>query len=72
MNEAYRTIQGDTWDIIAKKVYGDEKYLDYLMAHNFLLLDYFVFPAGVTVNTPSLSAQTQRDDLPSWRKGVQT
>ena len=54
------------------KVYGDEKYLDYLMAHNFLLLDYFVFPAGVTVNTPSLSAQTQRDDLPSWRKGVQT
>lgn len=72
MNEAYRTIQGDTWDMIAKKVYGDEKYLDYLMAHNFSLLDYFVFPAGVTVNTPSLSAQTQRDDLPSWRKGVQT
>ena len=27
MNEAYRTIQGDTWDMIAKKVYGDEKYL---------------------------------------------
>ncbi len=35
----YRTIQGDTWDMIAKKVYGNEKYLDYLMAHNFSLLD---------------------------------
>lgn len=70
MNEAYRTIQGDTWDMIAKKVYGDEKYLDYLMAHNFSLLDYFVFPAGVTVNTPLLSSQTQQDDLPSWRKEV--
>ena len=70
MNEVYQTIQGDTWDIIAKKVYGNEKYLDYLMANNFPLLDCFVFPAGVAVSTPALPVSVQ-DDLPLWRKGVQ-
>ena len=40
----YTTIQGDTWDLIAKKVYGDEKKLDVLMEYNFPVLDYTVFP----------------------------
>ncbi len=65
----YRTIQGDTWDMIAKKVYGNEKYLDYLMAHNFSLLDYFIFPAGIEICTPTLPAELGTD-LPDWRKGV--
>lgn len=67
MAEVYRTVQGDTWDMIAKKVYGAEKHLDYLMANNFALLDYFIFPAGVEVNTPGLPRGMQVD-LPSWRK----
>ncbi len=62
----YKTIQGDTWDMIAKKVYGAERHLDYLMAHNFDLLDYFIFPAGVEVNTPELPLE-QEEDLPAWR-----
>lgn len=63
----YITTQGDTWDFIAKKVYGDEKYLDYLMVNNFPLLDYFVFPAGVEVVTPILPKE-RMEELPSWRK----
>ena len=47
MTSIYITKQGDTWDLIAKKVYGAEKHLDHLMAHNFDLLDHFVFSAGV-------------------------
>lgn len=69
MNTIYRTIQGDTWDMIAKKVYGAEKHLDYLMANNFPLLDYFIFPAGIAVNIPELPADIP-DDLPPWRKGA--
>ncbi len=65
--EEYRTIQGDTWDMIAKKVYGAEKYLDYLMASNFDLLDYFIFPAGVVIKVPELPAEVS-EDLPSWRR----
>lgn len=68
MASTYRTIQGDTWDIIAKKVYGEERCLDYLMEHNFPLLDYFIFPAGIELQTPDLPNR-QPDDLPEWRKG---
>ena len=32
MDTTYTTRQGDQWDAIAKKVYGDEKYAGYLMA----------------------------------------
>ena len=30
----YKTVQGDTWDIISKKVYGTEKYMIRLMQEN--------------------------------------
>ncbi|ADL03470.1 tail protein X [Lacrimispora saccharolytica] len=63
----YKTVQGDTWDMIAKKAYGAEKYLDHLMRNNFGLLDYFVFPAGILVNTPSLPNR-EIIGLPEWRK----
>lgn len=65
--EEYRTIQGDTWDMIAKKVYGAERHLDYLMANNFDLLDYFIFPAGIVVKVPELPAKMS-EDLPLWRR----
>lgn len=65
--EEYRTIQGDTWDMIAKKVYGAERHMDYLMASNFELLDYFIFPAGIVVKVPELPAEIS-EDLPSWRR----
>ena len=66
MAAVHKTIQGDTWDMVAKKVYGAERHLDYLMAHNFDLLDYFIFPAGIEINTPDLPLE-QEEDLPAWR-----
>ena len=67
MPAVYRTIQGDTWDMIAKKVYGSEKYMDYLMANNFPLLDEFVFSAGTEVRILELP-ESESSDLPAWRK----
>jgi phage tail protein X len=63
---AYKTIQGDTWDIIAKKIYGKEIYADFLMTNNFKELDKFVFPEGIILNTPDLPEEKD-DDLPPWR-----
>lgn len=63
----YKTIQGDTWDMIAKNVYGGEKYLDYLMQNNFPLLDYLIFPAGIVLKVPELERKSDLD-LPEWRK----
>ena len=48
----YVTIAGDTWDMIAYKVYGKEIYADYLMKNNYDLLDIFVFSAGTKVYIP--------------------
>lgn len=62
----YKTIQGDTWDMVAKKVYGAERHLDYLMSNNFDLLDYFIFPAGIEIQVPELPPE-QEEILPPWR-----
>ena len=37
--KTYTTIQGDMWDSIAYKLYGDEKYMCQLMKSNLELLD---------------------------------
>ena len=44
-----KTIQGDTWDTIAKRIYGNELRAQDLMEarENIRLLDYQVFPAGI-------------------------
>lgn len=61
----YTTRQGQAWDQIAKEVYGDEKYTDYLMQSNPQYLDIFVFPYGIGLKTPELPQD--RKDIPLWR-----
>lgn len=64
------TIQGDTWDTIARRAYGDEKAAQALMEarENIRLLDYQIFP-GVHVAVPVLPEETQQDSgLPEWRR----
>lgn len=65
-----KTIQGDTWDTIAKRIYGNELRAQDLMEarENIRLLDYQVFPAGIAVTAPEIEEQTAPDDLPDWRK----
>ena len=66
MAKKYKTISGDTWDGIAKKCYGDEMAVTFLMQNNQkLLFDYFVFPAGVLVDIEELPEEN--DGLPTWR-----
>ncbi len=64
------TVQGDTWDTIAYRVYGNVLRTQDLMEarENIRLLDYQVFPGGVTVATPEIEENTALDDLPEWRK----
>lgn len=67
MIKTYTTVQGDTWDVISKKVYGEEKYADQLMGANFDLLDIFVFSSGTVVTIPKLN-EVVDSNLPEWRK----
>ncbi len=61
----YKTIQGQTWDQIAKEVYGSEIKADVLMAANPKQLGVFIFPAGVLLNVPEL--EESNTNLPPWR-----
>lgn len=65
--KTYTTIQGDAWDAIAFKVYGDESYTGWLMQNNLPILDTFVFGAGVVLNTPDLPEGDTSTDAPIWR-----
>lgn len=63
---SYRTVSGDTWDGIAKEVYGNELYADKLMKANPQWVEVFQFPAGVDLVTPIL--EQERDGMmPPWK-----
>lgn len=66
----YTTEQGDTWDAVAFKVYGDTKYTGWLMQNNFPLLDIFVFSAGTVLQTPDASEDENTADAPIWREAT--
>ena len=54
----YKTIQGDTWDGIAVKVYGDEKYMNELLEANQAYREIIIFPANVSLSLPDIQTQT--------------
>lgn len=66
----YITNAGDTWDMIAYRVYNDKRRAQELMEarENRPLLDIEVFSSGVAVATPDIEEKTVAEDLPEWRK----
>lgn len=62
----YVTHQGECWDEAAKTIYGNEKYVGYLMQNNMKMLDIAVFSAGMELNTPAL--ESEESNLPAWRR----
>lgn len=68
MASTYITKQGDTWDLMAYDIYGDEKYMRYLLEANWPLLDVMVFSSGTVINVPDLPEEAD-EDIPFWRLG---
>ncbi len=66
MAVVYKTKSGDTWDKIAKKAYGSEIDMSFLMACNQNLLTYFVFPAGIEVVVQD--KPKEYSNIPEWRQ----
>lgn len=63
---AYITKSDDTWDMIAKEVYGSEYHADVLMAANAAHIETFIFQAGVELSTPALEEE-RNGLLPPWK-----
>ena len=62
----YVTQQGDTWDLIAYKLYGEERRMKNLIEANWPLLDVLVFSSGTEITVPDLPEEKDAD-LPFWR-----
>lgn len=67
MENTYITQQGDTWDMIAFRVYGSEECAGFLMQSNFKHVDTFIFDAGVALQTPDLPEGAAESTMPFWR-----
>lgn len=66
----YTTIQGDTWDLIAFKIYKNTKYTKELMHANSQYIDVVIFSNGVKLTVPQIltdETSINQDNLPPWR-----
>lgn len=64
----YTTVQGDTWDSIAYRLWGEERHMDSILACNPEYSDVLVFPAGMSLCLPDTSTVkiTKTSELPPW------
>ncbi|QGQ95871.1 phage tail protein [Paenibacillus psychroresistens] len=67
-NKTYSTIQGDMWDGIAMKVFGNESYMDKLIEANPSQQTRVIFPANIVLNIPVIAVPTS-SNLPPWKRG---
>lgn len=67
MTRYYTTIQGDEWDLIALKVFGDESYLNALLNANQQYNDVLVFSAGIQLVLPEIEVKSTTI-LPPWKR----
>lgn len=67
MANTYTTVQGDTWDLIASKVYGDERQMNALIEANLSQRNVVFFSANVILNVPTITT-TSTAELPPWRR----
>jgi len=63
----YKTVQGDTWDMIAYRQLGSTDYTDRLISANPEHLGIFLFPAGVTLRLPEIPKKVG-GNLPPWKR----
>lgn len=64
----YITAQGDTWDLIALRVYGSEKYMTTLIEANPEYRETVFFSAGISLKVPEITAPIP-SSLPPWKRG---
>ena len=69
--KVYKTVSGDTWDLISYKLYGSEKYFHQLMRANLNLLYIGVFDSNIPIIVPEIEINNNSIDkskLPPWKR----
>ena len=69
--KVYKTVSGDTWDLISYKLYGSEQYFYQLMRANLTLLSIAVFDSNIPIIVPEISpvaSAVETSKLPPWKR----
>ena len=64
----YTTQQGDMWDSISHKLYGDVKFTDVLINANPEFRYVYIFSEGVVLSVPDVEERITADELPPWKR----
>ncbi|WP_274528331.1 tail protein X [Paenibacillus piscarius] len=64
----YNTLQGDTWDGVAFKLYGNAQLMTLLINANPIHASTVVFSGNLVLNVPDMPAEAS-NTLPPWRRG---
>lgn len=67
-NDTYTTIQGDMWDIVAKRTLGSEYYISDIIEANPTYREIVIFPANINLIIPIASTPLP-ENLPPWKRG---
>lgn len=69
--KTYTTLSLDTWDVIAKKLYGTEVLMDRLIRANLEHRKTVFFSAGVVLKVPDVDTRSAElaENLPPWKRG---
>lgn len=69
--KTYTTVSLDTWDVIAKKLYGTEVLMDRLIRANLEHRKTVFFSAGVVLKVPDVDTGSAEltENLPPWKRG---
>lgn len=65
--KSYTTVQGDTWDLIAYRQLGSERYTALLLEANTPYIHTVVFSAGIQLTIPDVSTPLP-ESLPPWKR----
>jgi len=65
----YTTTQGDMWDMIALRVYGDENLMHKLVEANPDHRHTVVFPANIALDIPEAEVISASIASPAWKRG---
>lgn len=62
--QVYRTIAGDTWDLIAFKLFGKENLMSELINANIDLAKVVIFPANIKLIIPKITEEDKEGKAP--------
>jgi hypothetical protein len=66
ISKTYITLQGDAWDAIACRLWGEERFFMDLVRANPEYPDILLFPAGVELRVPPTPERVIQTELPPW------